>query len=720
MGLLFKSLIALLNTQLSRDCHAQKMNKIITVLFTLLPIILLTCITKAQTKDAVEFVKRIPVYRWTDDQHLIVYRGHVSSPGDLFSVNILTGETQKAGKEVVVRPKFTIKKDGTLVIPFNNGKSADTIKSTTNAQLSPDSSYFAYTRNRNLFVFNLKERKEYQLSNDGSETIYNGYSSWVYNEEILGRGTAYRAFWWSPDSKNLAFMHFDDAEVPIYYMTDDSGIHQKQIAVRYPLPGDKNPEVKIGVANMDSKSTVWSKHEPKTDQYFGMPIWTPTSELWLQWMNRKQDNLKVQRMDLTTGAITDIYSETQKTWISLDQENRITFIPRNNSFLRMSDKDGWMHLYLHQNDGKLIKQLTTGNWNVKEIQYIDTKTKEVFFTGTRENSTRTDLYKVNLVNGKNQRLTFGPFNHTVSLSPNAKYFTTIYSNFITPAKLAVVDRNGKLIKVLDSAKGKDFDQYVSKVQRSEIIRIKTPDGFDLPVKIIFPAQLDSTKKYPLLANVYGGPNSQGVSDGFYANYLGIDTGEKDLIKIQMDHRGSGQFGKVGQDYLYHNLGKWEIEDYTTIINYLKKKYPFIDSTRLGISGFSYGGYISALALTKAPNIFTVALAGGSVTDWRFYDSVYTERYMGTPAENPEGYKSSSVFTYVNRLKGHLRLAQGTMDDNVHMRNTMKLVDALMEADKKFDVMFYPGGAHGWYYLHHKALHYNSANAEFIKTYLLKK
>ncbi|SMC64418.1 S9 family peptidase [Pedobacter africanus] len=680
------------------------------------------CTSRAQqgTSD-IDFVKRLPVFHWVDDNHYKTYRMNgMMRASDEVIVDVLTGKETITERTGPVKSRINITRNGLVIIARKNASGADTLKGLQTPVVSPDSSNIAYTKNRNLYVYNISEGKEWQVTADGSETVYNGWSSWVYNEEILGRGMAYRAFWWSPDSKKIAFMRFDDAKVPVYYMTDDTGIHQKQIAVRYPLAGDTNPEVKIGIAGLAGKTITWADYDAKADQYFGTPIWTPDAEqLWVQWMNRGQDTLKIEAIDLILGNRKPVYTETQKTWVSLDQDNRITFVPAKKMFLLMSDKDGWMHIYLHNMQGKQVRQLTSGKWTVTEINYIDEKAGQVYFTGKKENSTRTDLYVVKLTGGEVKRLTFGEFAHRFELSPNAKYFITTYSNFKTPGKVALLDTKGKMIRELADSRGKDYEKYVAIAPKSEIIRVRTADGFDLPVRISYPANFNPAKKYPVLASIYGGPNSVFVNDGYYSSYTG-KADERELIGVQMDHRGSGHFGKAGQNYLHRNLGHWEIEDYSTVIKYLTKKYTFIDAERVGVSGFSYGGYISALALVKAPELFKVGLAGGSVTDWHLYDSAYTERYMDSPKENPEGYKSSSVFTYVKSLKGHLSLAQGTLDDNVHMRNTMKLVDALIEADKQFEVMFYPGAAHGWYYLPHKAKFYNNANDKFIKTYLLQK
>jgi len=690
-----------------------------------------------------EYFRQLSNYSWQDNEH---YVGVAFGSTQLSVTDVKTGQSSQyvrskvvAGDRIAINKKTGIvvirkgdaaksgdinsglqysKRNGEVVIVRSN--TVDSIFNTQNATPSPDSTSIAYTRNNDLFVYNIASGKEWQVTTDGTKDIYSGWSAWVYNEEILGRGTNYKAFWWSPDSKRIAFMHFDETNVPVYDHFDDEGVHGKHKLIHYPQPGDANPQVKMGVADVASSNIVWAAFDEKADQYFGQPYWTPNGNaLWVQWMNRRQDSLKIESVSFADGSHKNIYTETQKTWIDLDKDDRVTFLPSKNMFLLMSDKTGWRHIYAYDMNGKLIKQLTAGNWTVKEINYTDEKNGWVYFSARKENSTRIDLYKVKLDGSKMQRLTFGEYNHRIVLSPDASYFITTYSNYAEPQKVALVDNNGKIIREIADSRGKDYEQFKALGRHTEIIRVKTPDGFELPVRISWPDNVDSTKKYPLMANIYGGPDFSFVQDGF-AGTFGANEKTDDIISVQMDHRGSGQFGKMGQDYLYRQLGKWEIEDYTTAIKFLEKKYPFIDSTRIGISGFSYGGYIACLALTKAADVFTYGLAGGSVTDWRLYDTPYTERYMGTPQDNPEGYKQASVMTYVKNYKGLLRLTQGTMDDNVHMQNTMQLVSALQNAGKHFELMFYPGGAHGWLGLHEKYAHYRKEDQAFIDKNLLRK
>lgn len=669
-------------------------------------------------KDGPEYFKMLPNYRWVDNTHFV---GGTVDGRQAILTDATTGLSSpyEYKRHIQVGNKINVTRSGTIVI--NNAGQKDSIINTKNATPSPDSSLIAYTKDNDLYVYDVNSLKEWRITNDGSKSIYNGKSAWVYNEEIFGRGTNYKAFWWSPAGNRLAFMHFDETNVPVYdHFDDDAGVHGQHTLIHYPQPGDPNPVVKVAIADIPNKNIVWADFDEKKDQYFGTPYWTPKGDaLWVQWMNRRQDSLQIEAVNPSSGKHTNIYTETQKTWVDLDLDNRIIFLPNKNMFLLMSDKSGWMHIYAYDISGKLVKQLTTGDWTVKEINYTDEKNGWVYFSARKENSTRTDLYKVKLDGSKLQRLTFGEYNHRIVLSPDASYFVTAYSNFTEPPKAVLVDSNGKIIKELADSKGKDYEQYKKLGRKSEIIRVKTADGFDLPVRIIWPDKIDEQQKYPVMVNIYGGPNSSFVQDGFTGIY-GANEKSENIISVQIDHRGSGQFGKKGQDYLYRQLGKWEIEDYTTVIKYLEQKYPSIDSTRIGISGFSYGGYITCLALTKAPDVFTFGLAGGSVTDWRLYDSPYTERYMGTPQDNPEGYKQANVMTYVKNYKGLLRLTQGTMDDNVHMQNTMQLVSALQNASKHFELMFYPGGAHGWLGLHEKYAHYRKEDQSFIDKNLLQK
>jgi dipeptidyl-peptidase-4 len=328
---------------------------------------------------------------------------------------------------------------------------------------------------------------------------------------------------------------------------------------------------------------------------------------------------------------------------------------------------------------------------------------------------RTDLYRVDF-DGKNQmRLTFGDYTHTTDLSPNGSYFTTRYSNASTPDRLALVSNKGKLILELGDSKGADFDAYA--MAKTEILRIPSEDGlFQLPIRITWPLNFDPAKHYPVMVNIYGGPNAGTVRDGWQFNGQTQWWAKEGLIQVAMDHRASGQFGKNGINYMHRSLGNWELKDWITIVKWLRTHGA--DSTRVGIAGFSYGGYMTCMALTAGAGYFTHGLAGGSVTDWKLYDSHYTERFMDTPAENPQGYAAGSVMTYADQYKGLLRIYHGTMDDNVHLQNSLQLVKKLQDAKKHFEFMVYPGGRHGWG--GNQQFHSTNENNAFIYKNLLKK
>ncbi|MDZ7291901.1 MAG: DPP IV N-terminal domain-containing protein [candidate division KSB1 bacterium] len=587
-----------------------------------------------------------------------------------------------------------------------------TVAEEKNPTLSPDGNYVAFTRDNNLFSIEVNTGKENQYTTDGTEVVYNGWASWVYYEEILGRPTRYRAFWWSPDSKNLAFYRFDDSNVPVFPLYNADGVHGTLENTRYPKVGDPNPEVRIGIVPVSGGKVVWADFNEKHDQYFGTPFWTPDGkQLLVQWMNRGQDTLKIYAIDPATGTKKEIYAETQNSWVEWFES--IHFL-RDQSFLVKSDKDGWSHLYWHGSDGKLKNRITQGKWAVTGVVQVDEKNRHVYFTARKEATTRTDLYRVKL-NGKElTRLTFGDFTHNTRLSPAGTYFITTYSNLATPPKMALCQNTGAVIKELGDSKTEKFAEY--ELAKTELFRVPTPDGYHLPVLWTLPLNFDANKKYPVLISVYGGPDAGTVSDswpGIRSQWLA----QEGMIQVAIDHRASGHFGKAGVAQMHRNLGKWEMHDYIEVAKWLRAR-PFVDTTKICITGGSYGGYVTCMALTYGADYFTHGIALFSVTDWKLYDTHYTERYMDTPAENPEGYKNSSVLTHAGKYKGLLRIVHGTMDDNVHMQNSIQLVSALQDKGKHFEFMLYPGERHGWG--GPKGTHLRNENYRFYYQHLLEK
>ena len=676
-----------------------------------------------------KFLEALPrINKWLSDDKILIYM-KPSPKEDLKNVilNLKSGQIEDASQidfnKVVNPSKEVTLKNGDLYLTTSSGEykiTNDPDAVEKNATFSPDSNYIAYTKNNNLFTYNLKTKRETQITIDGSTTTRNGFATWLYWEEIFGRQTLFRAFWWSPNSKNLAYMRFDEAKTPMFPIYSSVGQHGFIEETRYPKAGDPNPIAKIAFVDPDGNKTTWADFEDREDQYFGWPEWTPDgSGLMVQWINRDNDNLKLYNVSPKNGSKKVIYEETQKTWIDIDgADERLTILEGGKEMIIISDKTGWKQLYLYGIDGKFKNNITSGKYTVKEVIGIDQKNSVLYFLARgMENSARFDLYRVGL-DGKNlKRLTFGDFNHRkIEASPNLSYFVTTYSNTQNPNAMAIIDNKGNIIKDLGSAKGEDMDKYA--MNKPELKYVKSDDGkFDLPMSIIYPENMIAGKKYPVLVSIYGGPDAGTVYDSWAWSARTQWYAREGIIQVALDHRASGHFGKEGVNYMYRNLGKWELEDYKTMVRSLINN-GIADPTKICITGFSYGGYMTCLALTKGSDVFTHGMAGGSVTDWKLYDSAYTERFMDTPQENPEGYENGGILKYVDDYKGKLLIVHGTMDDNVHLQNSIQLIDALEEKKKDFEMMFYPGGRHGWG--GNKVLHFDNLKTKFIYKNLLEK
>lgn len=650
---------------------------------------------------------------WADDTHYIQYRTE-GGASKAYKVDAATGKsepyvTPPEGATVTVR-------NNDIIYTSPTGIASQLTSDTTqerNPTISPDGKYVAFTRSNDLYAVEIATKKEIRYTTDGSDVIYNGWASWVYYEEILGRASKYRAFWWSKDSRYIAYMRFDDSKVPVFPIYSEKGQHGYLENTRYPKAGDTNPGVKIGTVPVTGGATLWADFNENEDQYFGAPFFTPEGRLWVQWMPRDQNNLKIYEINPENGQKKEIYDEKQKTWI--DWYDDIPFLTGNKGFILRSDKSGWAHLYWHNMDGSLNKQLTNGNWTVKDIRAIDNKQQIIYFTARKEASTRIDLYQVSLKTGAITRLTFGDYLHNVDVSPNGSYFVTSYSNLATPTRLALLNNKGKVIRELGDSKGSNFDQY--NYAGTKLQQYKTRDGLELPMAITMPLHMQPGKKYPVLISIYGGPNAGNVYDSWKAQLTTQWWAEEGVIQVVIDNRSSGQLGKMGMNYIHRKLGIHEIEDYMDAAIWLRSQ-PWVDSSKICITGGSYGGYMTCMALTYGADVFTHGMANYSVTDWRLYDSHYTERYMDTPQDNAEGYRITSPMTYADRYKGLIRIVHGTMDDNVHMQNSIQLVDKLENLNKHFEFMVYPGERHGWRSV--KSLHSDNEAYRFIYLNLLER
>ncbi len=715
---------------------------ILTILLFFLPF--LNSMTQAQMP--MRGGNPIRITGWADDTHYLIQTYNAKKELVIQSVDIKTGRSveippAKSDRDIlseslpegtsigindVISPDMNsliIVKDDDL---FYYKKGEKAVRRLTNdevpevnARFSPDGRKIAYTKNKDLYVFDLEGNKEIRLTFDATDRIYNGYASWVYMEEILGRPSRYAAFWWSPDGTRLAYLRTDEKDVPIFTLNrldEADGIHGKLEQVPYPKAGDPNPWVKMGIADIATTKTTWVKTDYTVDQYIAWPFWTPDSKkLAIQVVNRDQNEIKFILADPATGDFTQIYNEKRKTWVEFYED--IYVMQNGTGFIVRSYRNDWENLYYYGWDGKIISQITGFDWRVNEISRVDEEAKVVFFTGTGTESTDNHFFRVGL-DGKNLlQVTKMNGTHNVSVSPKGTYFIDTWNNITTPGSIIGYDKKGKQIRVIHQFEQPQFDP--AKNSRAEMLKLKTSDGlFDMPAIITYPVNFDETKKYPVVFTIYGGPNSKNITSNRWQGENASWYAQNGIITFTVDHRGSGHFGKKGLDYLHRSLGKWEILDYEDAVKWLRSK-PFVDGSRMGITGSSYGGYMTCLALTKGADYWTHGFAGSSVTDYRLYDNIYTERFMDTPQDNPEGYKDGSALTWAEKYKGRLYMTHGDVDDNVHMQNSIYLISRLEDDGKEFEFMIYPGGRHGWGGA--KAIHSrNEANKFWLRNFFAEK
>ena len=557
-----------------------------------------------------------------------------------------------------------------------------------NPRFSPNAEWLAYTRNHNLYIYDLKNDIEHACTTDGSETHNYGWASWVYYEEVFDRASEHAAFWWSPDSTRLAFMRFDDTPVPSFPIFHADGQHGELELERYPKAGDPNPRVAVGVFSIAGGTISWMDFNAPSDEYLAWPVWTSDSKrLSVQWMNRRQNTIRIYSCDPDTGAKSQIFEEQQPTWV-LFFEDLYSF-KNGGGFLLRSDIDGWGHIYYYAKDGILKRRLTSGRWRVQSIVRVDEERGYVYFIGRPTKSWDQHLMRVKLDGTKLEQLTKGEGIHQAIVSPGGEYFIDTVSTLSTPPSMSLYKCDGAVIRTIGDAKSAAMDDYAW--GRTELFTIPSGDGFDLPAYWVLPVSFDPAKAYPVIFTVYGGPDMGMVQN----RWLGLQPhywAQRGIITISVDHRGGGQAGRKGINYLYRNLGKWEMQDLATAVKWLRSK-PFISKDKIGITGSSYGGYLTLMALTRNADYFNFGVAGSPVTDWRLYDSIYTERYMDTPDHNPDGYKDGAVMTWIHQYKGLLRITHGTIDDNVHMQNSIQIIDWLTRNNKHFEMMIYPNSRH---------------------------
>lgn len=573
-----------------------------------------------------------------------------------------------------------------------------------NLTYSPDSTKLAFTRANNLWIVDIASGDETQLTFDGTDLILNGYASWVYYEEILGRPSRYCAFWWSPDSGKIGFYRFDNSQVPMFPIYSPVGQDGRLNLTRYPKAGETNPQVKIGIVDINTGKTVWADFDETEDQYFGIPFWGADSRgFYVAREPRLQHELDLYCVSAEDGSKNHVYHEQYKTWLDWPEEMWFT---ETGLYMVRAFETGWEQIYFLSYDGKDFRRLTDGeNWRTSIVR-VDEKAGNVYYTSNRDSNTSAALYKVDK-KGFITALTDPQYNVTgVSFSPDGKYFIASLSNFITPTQVWMVEtakassEKGRF-KVAD-LKGPDYD--ASRYALPEMIYITADDGLKIPAAITYPVNFDPQKKYPVHMEIYGGPNTAYVNDRWTtpnsSNQWWSDNG---IITITADSRVSGHNGRAGTDQDFRNLTQTPVKDFVAWADYLQS-LPYVIPEKIGVEGFSFGGTMTTLLLFEHSDKFHYGVAGGGVYDWMLYDSHYTERFMETPQANPDGYAASRVISSVssypvtyenNDGSVMLKLTHGTGDDNVHFQNTLQLIDEMQKQGKCFDLMIYPDGMHGY-------------------------
>ncbi len=565
---------------------------------------------------------------------------------------------------------------------------------------SPAGDRIAFVKKHDLYVLDVPSGGVRQLTHDGSDTVYNGRLDWVYEEELANRSTA-RAYEWSPDGKRIAYLRLDDGPVPDYPITNYLATHVSLEHERFPQSGDPNPLASLHVVAVDDPSVPPAEIslDAKQVEYFGPTfIWTPDgAALCFLALNRAQTDAAVHRWEPRSGNDRVLFVEHDPYWVnSLEPPH---FLKGGREFLWVSERDGWQHVYLYTAEGKLERQITRGAWMLDRPVFqdaplfqLDAQENWLYFAATNPDPRERQLYRIHLDGSGMERITPEPGSHTLDLAPDGRFLVDHFSSPDTPTAARLLNSNGTLVATVD-APASHLAEYA--LGAREYLELKAPDGATLYAQLLKPADFDPQRKYPVIVDVYGGPHVQLVEKRWDGGslYERLLT-QNGFLVWTLDNRGSWGRGHAWESVIFENMGKHELEDQLAGVEYLKS-LPYVDGSRLGIRGWSYGGYMTLYALTHASEVFKCGSAGAPVTDWKFYDSIYTERYMRTPSDNPAGYKSSSPLEAAANLKAQLLIIHGTSDDNVHMQNTINFLDALISAGKPYQFHMQPGQKHGF-------------------------
>ncbi len=588
------------------------------------------------------------------------------------------------------------------------------------AELSPDGQKVAYHKGGEMFVFDLNSGEEKQLTFDSRDHLYNGRFGWVYEEEF-GQVQAWK---WSNDSRTIAYWQSDEDHIERFVSTDFEGQYPEYTDIPYPKVGMENPIVRMGVVDIESGENRWLNLD-LGDGLIPRIYWTSDDQkLAVVEMNRQQNELKLHFFDRESGEGQLIMEEiSDDGWIDVFDffagVDDYFFFPQDRSeFFWISDRSGFKHLYRYDYDGNLINQVTDGDWQVTNILAINTDDENIFFESTEAGPLERHLYSIRFDGSDLNRISSEPGRHDFNMGPNGRFYIDRWSNIETPTQVELwsTENGGVMLSKLVDNEG--VEEYISRYYYAprELFSFTTSYGLELDGYIVKPAFFDEEKEHPLILMVYGGPSSQGVYNQFEANAWVQYLAQQGFVVANVNNRGSGGYGRDFEKSVYRNLGRLEAEDFAETARYLAG-YDWIDGKNMAIRGHSYGGYMAALTMVLHPGVFKAGIVGAPVSDWRLYDTIYTERYMGLLEENMDNYINSSVMAHAGRLQGNLLVAHSSMDENVHIQNTMQMVTAFTNAGKDVELRIYPMGAHGVAYNQQSYLLLHQVYTNFLKRHL---
>jgi dipeptidyl-peptidase 4 len=557
------------------------------------------------------------------------------------------------------------------------------------AAFSPDGASVSFVRGGNLFVVGADGRGERALTSDGGSDVLNGKLDWVYQEELYGRGQ-FRAHWWSPDSRTIAFLRLDEKGVPRYTLVDDVAEPIQVEAGPYPRAGEPNPVAKLGIVRAEGGPVVWMDASRFPADILIVDVsWRPDgAQVLCQVQDREQTWLELLAVAPADGKPKTVLREQGKAWV--ERAENVKWL-KDGSFLWPSERTGWQHLYRYKADGTLVGALTSGPWEVRTVHGVDEGTGWVYFSGTERSPIGGDVYRARLDGSARTRLSSAPGTHTATFNPSFTLYVDSWSDAQTPTQVRLHRADGSLARVIDENRVKALAEY--RLARPEFLQVKTRDGFVMEAMMIKPPDFDPARRYPVYEHIYGGPHAPQVKNAWHGTNGMFHRllAQNGVIVWILDNRTASGKGAVSVWPAYQRFGPLELQDVEDGIAYLKRQ-PWVDPDRIGINGWSYGGFMVTYALTHSRS-FAMGIAGGPVTDWRHYDSIYTERYMKTPAHNPDGYAVTSPLAAAKDLHGKLLLIHGAIDDNVHPQNTLRFASELQKADKPFRLMLYPKARH---------------------------